>query len=100
MKLYNIFNERKEQLEKQELIDTKLKKMSCICPTVVSDYLLLQRDITRNQQLKIINTNLLFIYDEMNKQLKINQSIANRIININLNCAELKRIVNEGSKYL
>jgi len=100
MKLYNIFKERKEQLEKQELIDIKLKKLNCICPTIVSDYLLLQRDITRNQQYTLINTNLLFIYEEMNKQLIINNSIMNRIININMNCSELKKIVNEGTKYI
>jgi len=96
MKLFNLFNERKEQLLKQELIDNKLKELTCDCPSIVSDYLLLQRYITRNQQYKVINTNILSIYDEMNNQLKVNQMITDRFLNTNINCSELKKIILEG----
>ena len=93
MKISNLFSERKDQLEKQELIDNKLKELNCMCSDLVSEYLLLQRNITRNQQYKIINTNLLYIYDEMGNQLKINQIITNRFLNTNVNCKELKNII-------
>jgi len=82
MKLFNIFNERKEQLVKQEEIDNKLKQLNCICPTIVSEYLLLQRNITRNQQYKVINTSFFSIYDEMNVQLQVNQNISNRFLHL------------------
>jgi len=95
MNLFNIFNERKEQLIKQEIIDNKLKELNCICPLIVSEYLLLQRNITRNQQYKVINTNILYIYDEMNNQLKINNAITKRFINSNITCDELKKIILE-----
>jgi len=96
MKLFNIFNERKDQLLKQEEIDDKLKVLNKKCPATVSDYLLLQRNITRNQQYKIMNGNIIYMYDEMNTQLLVNQSITNRFLNIPMNCSELKKIVLEG----
>jgi hypothetical protein len=90
-----MFNERKEQLHKQQTIDIKLLELSKKCPATVSDYLLLQRQITRDQQYKIINTNFLYIYDEMQKQLNVNQIITNRFLNITMNCRELQKIVIE-----
>jgi len=90
-----MFNERKEQLHKQQTIDIKLLELSKKCPATVSDYLLLQRQITRDQQYKIINTNFLYIYDEMQKQLNVNQIITNRFLNITMNCRELQKIVLE-----
>lgn len=96
MKIFNIFNERKEQLVEQEKIDNKLKELNCICPTILSEYLLLQRYITRNQQYKVINTNFFSIYDEMNAQLKVNQCITNRFMNISINCSELQKIILEN----
>ena len=92
MMLFNIFNERKEQLAKQSIIDDRLSALKYKCPDVVIEYLLLQRTITRNQQYKIINTNFLSIYDEMNNQLKVNHLITNRFLNNNVNCEELKKI--------
>ena len=99
MTLFNIFNERKEQLDKQKIIDDRLSILKYKCPDIVIEYLLLQRAITRNQQYKIINTNLLFIYDEMNNQLKVNNFITNRFLNTNIascSCEELKKIILEG----
>ncbi len=99
MTLFNIFNERKEQLDKQKIIDDRLSILKYKCPDIVIEYLLLQRAITRNQQYKIINTNLLYIYDEMNNQLKVNNFITNRFLDkntANINCEELKKIILEG----
>jgi hypothetical protein len=93
MNMFSMFNERKTQLQKQETIDIKLMELSKKCPATVSDYLLLQRKITREQQYKIINTNFLYIYDEMQKQLNVNQVIMNKFLNINMNCSELKKII-------
>lgn len=100
MNLFNIFDERKKQLKIQETIDSKLKECNCICPTLVSEYLLLQRHITRNQQYKVINTNLLGIYDEMNNQLKVNNAITDRFLKKEMNCQELHKIVLEGNKII
>jgi hypothetical protein len=96
MKLSYIFNERKTQLDKQIEIDCKLAELNNICPNIVSEYLLLQRSITRNQQYKIINTNILYIYDEMNNQLIKNQYITTRFLDSIINCIELKKIIVEG----
>lgn len=63
-----------------------------MCPSVVSEYLLLQRTITRNQQYKVINTNILSIYDEMYTQLKVNQIISDRFLNNIIDCMELHKI--------
>jgi len=97
MQLFTIFTERKEQLKKQQLIDNKLKVMNCVCPAIVSDYLLLQRQITRNQQYMVINTTFLGMYEEMNKQLKVNQYINDRFLHTpnKMDCNELKKIINE-----
>lgn len=95
MKLFTIFNERKEQLAKQEIIDNRLKELNCICPFTVSEYLLLQRNITRNQQYKVINTSLLSIYDEMSTQLLMNQHITMRFLNTYIDCIELNKIISE-----
>ena len=97
MNLFNIFAERKEQLKKQQLIDNKLKSLNCVCPEIVSEYLLLQRQITRIQQNKVINTTFFGMYEEMHKQLKVNQCINDRFLHtpIQMNCAELKKIVYE-----
>ena len=95
MKLFTLFNERKEQLAKQEVIDNRLKELNCICPSIVSEYLLLQRNITRNQQYIVINTSLLSIYDEMSNQLKVNQNITNRFLNNYIDCMELRKIIIE-----
>jgi hypothetical protein len=95
MKLFNLFNERKEQLVTQENIDIQLKKLNCICPSIVSEYLLLQRSITRNQQYKIINSNIIYIYDEMNNQLKVNNCITERFLNSFVDCDELLKIILE-----
>ena len=96
MKLSYIFNERKTQLDKQIEIDNKLVELNNICPNIVSEYLLLQRSITRDQQYKIINTNILYIYDEMNNQLIKNQYITTRFLDSIINCIELKKIILEG----
>jgi hypothetical protein len=78
--LFQMFTERKEQLQKQETIDNALTHLNGQCPAIVSDYLLLQRKITRNQQYKIINTSLFSLYDEMQTQLNVNKSIAFRFL--------------------
>jgi hypothetical protein len=91
--LFKIFNERKEQLSKQAIIDNKLKEMNCQCPAVVSEYLLLQRQITREQQYKVIKANMFYMYDEMHRQLEVNQSITNRFLNVDMTCDELRKIV-------
>lgn len=93
MMLFKLFNERKEQLAKQVTIDNKLKDMNCQCPTVVSEYLLLQRQITREQQYKVINANMFYIYDEMQRQLEVNQTITTRFLNVVMTCDELKKII-------
>lgn len=97
MHLFTIFAERKEQLKKQQLIDNKLKDMNCDCPAIVSEYLLLQRQITRNQQYIVINTTFLGMYEEMHKQLKVNQYINDRFLHTpnKMDCNELKKIINE-----
>ena len=96
MKLFTLFNERKDQLSKQEVIDNRLKELNCICPSIVSEYLLLQRNITRNQQYMVMNTSLLSIYDEMSTQLKVNQNITSRFLNNYIDCIELKKIILEN----
>jgi hypothetical protein len=93
MMLIKLFNERKEQLSKQAIIDNKLKEMNCQCPAIVSEYLLLQRQITRNQQYKVINTNMFYMYDEMHRQLEVNQTITNRFLNVVMSCDELQKII-------
>ena len=93
MMLFKLFNERKEQLAKQVTIDNKLKDMNCQCPTVVSEYLLLQRQITREQQYKVINANMFYMYDEMQRQLEVNQTITTRFLNVVMTCDELKKII-------
>jgi hypothetical protein len=93
MMLFKLFNERKEQLAKQVIIDNKLKEMNCQCPTVVSEYLLLQRQITREQQYKVINANMFYMYDEMQRQLEVNQTITNKFLNVVMTCDELKKII-------
>jgi len=93
MVLFKLFNERKEQLSKQVTIDNKLKEMNCQCPTFVSEYLLLQRQITREQQYKVININMFYMYDEMQRQLEVNQTITNKFLNVVMTCGELKKIL-------
>jgi len=93
MMLLKLFNERKEQLSKQAIIDNKLKEMNCQCPAIVSEYLLLQRQITRVQQYKVINANMFYMYDEMHRQLGVNQTITNRFLNVVMNCDELQKII-------
>ncbi len=95
MMLFKLFTERKEQLVKQAIIDEKLKDMHCHCPAVVSEYLLLQRQITREQQYKVINANMFNMYDEMHRQLQVNQCITNRFLTVEMTCDELKNIVIE-----
>jgi hypothetical protein len=94
--LFKMFSERKEQLQKQEVIDNSLILLNKKCPEVVSDYLLLQRRITRDQQYKIINTGFLYIYDEMQTQLNVNKKITMRILEPNMSCMEIAKIVKEG----
>lgn len=98
--LFKMFGERKEQLHKQENIDTILVQLNRTCPQIVSDYLLLQRKITRNQQYKIINTNFLSLYDEMQTQLNLNKKITIRFLEqpggIRMTCADLSQITKEG----
>ena len=95
MMLFKLFDERKGQLFKQAIIDEKLKVMNCQCPALVSEYLLLQRQITREQQYKVINANMFYMYDEMHRQLQVNQFITNRFLTVEMNCDELKTIVIE-----
>ena len=95
MMLFKLFDERKGQLSKQAIIDEKLKTMNCQCPALVSEYLLLQRQITREQQYKVINANMFYMYDEMHRQLQVNQFITNRFLNVEMTCDELKKIVIE-----
>jgi hypothetical protein len=98
--LFQMFTERKEQLQKQETIDNSLTQLNEKCPAIVSEYLLLQRKITRNQQYKIINTSLLSLYDEMQTQLNVNKSIALRFLggpsHTAMTCLALAKINKEG----
>ena len=96
MSLFNMFRERKEQLKNQEVIDIVLTKLKCTCPDLVSEYLLMQRKITRNQQYKIINSSFVNIYDEMQMQLNVNNKITNRFLGISMSCIELAKICKEG----
>ena len=97
MMLFNMFAERKSQLGKQEIIDKTLTTLTCKCPALVSEYLLLQRRVTRIQQYKIIDTGVFALYEEMQVQLGVNNTITNRFLDIKqpLTCAELKKIISE-----
>jgi hypothetical protein len=98
--LFQMFTERKEQLQKQETIDNTLTYLNGQCPAIVSEYLLLQRKITRNQQYKIINTSLFSLYDEMQTQLNVNKTIASRFLggpsHAVMTCLALAKINKEG----
>ena len=90
--ILRMFSERKEQLLKQESIDNTLSRLNSKCPDIVSEYLLLQRKITRNQQYAIINTSFIYIYDEMQTQLNVNKQIMNSFFMKPMTCEELKTI--------
>jgi uncharacterized protein YeeX (DUF496 family) len=96
--LKSIFEKRYLQLQQQASIDNILINLKSDCSDIVSDYLLLQRNITRNQQLKIIDTNFWNLYKEMDKQVDINQKITNQFLTDNMTCERLMTIIHKNKE--
>lgn len=90
------FEERKKQISNQIKIDEILSTLKSKCSNDVNDYLLLHREFTRNQQLKVINSPIFNIYQEISKQLKITSNFENIFFN-KLNqfptCEKLKEVI-------
>jgi hypothetical protein len=98
--LKSIFQKRYDQLEKQSIVDEKLKELKNECPNVVTDYLLLHRLITRNQQYTLINTNFWNLYNVMEKQLDITDKLLLKFIDQNMTCRRLEKLIIEEIDYI
>lgn len=94
-----LFKEREKQLQEQEKIDNQLNEMKKTCPSLVADYLLIQRTITRNQQFKLMNSELLSLKRNLEREMQVHQTIHstfNKKINSTYDkCKNLKSIVKE-----
>jgi hypothetical protein len=90
------FEERRKQIFNQIKIDQILSTLKSNCSDEVNDYLLLHREFTRNQQLKVINSPLLNLYQEISKQLKITsnfESIFFKNLDSFPTCEKLKDVI-------
>jgi hypothetical protein len=70
-----IFKEREKQLKTQKKIDKHLIEMKNECPLLVAKYLLQQRDITRNQQFTLINSDLFSLTKNLKKEMDVHHHI-------------------------
>lgn len=89
--MFNIFQQRKNQLIDQENIDKTLKNLKKDCSHFVSEYLLIHREISRQQQHHIINSKFWKVYDETQKQLDENQKHINQFFTKINSCDSLKK---------
>ena len=92
----NIKNIRSEQLEKQKQIDVELNKIKSACPNIVTEYLLLQRYLSRIQQKEMINSSIIGMVDVLYKHFDENNNIYNdffKILECNNRCECLKKIL-------
>ena len=60
---------RSQQLQNEKSIDEKLESMSMMCPEIVIQYLLRQREINRNYVLNLKNDSVLKYYSNIQKNL-------------------------------
>jgi hypothetical protein len=91
--IHLFFEDRKKQLEEQERIDKNLNNIKNECPKTVSEYLLIQRDITRLQQRHLMKCSVFELYSGIKKQMKVNEKITKDILRKPINCENLKNII-------
>lgn len=90
------FEERKKQIRNQIKIDNLLKNLNEECSKEVSEYLLFQREFTREQQLKVINSSIFEIKKEISKQLELTNHFENIFFNTLSSfptCEKLKTVI-------
>ena len=97
-----LFKEREAQLNDKERIDNHLKEINTKegCSSLVTDYLLLQRNITRNQQFKLMKSDLFSIKKNLTKEMELHHSIHSSFqekikdeMNILEKCEKLKEVI-------
>lgn len=92
----NIKKIRNIQLEKQKQVDNELEKINTECPTIVAEYLLSQRFLSRKQQHEMIDANIIDFIPTLHKHFTENDKIYEdffAILNSNNKCQCLQKLI-------